>query len=403
MLGDWIAIYADFDVSIYAGSLLRHVRFSLKSSTDMATIARSLRTQWLHRLPYTNRNLQNGAIRWSSSFLHLEQEMKQRKIQPIFDDLTPQQSYRLDVTLSDFLPDTNPPTLLPLPGQQLPIPHHMIYFEPTKRANQMLADGTNPDQSPGEPFVRRMWAGGRVLYNHNNPLVLDAGRGVCAEFIRSVTTKGKEGEEKLFVSIERRLAKATAEELEGLASATQGETARETLEHRVRQRLWRDQEEDFGPCSVVETRNIVFMRARSKEQAAAEIAKAKGKILKPQHTPDSTHTILPDPKLLFRFSALTFNAHAIHLDPQYARDVEQHRDLLFHGPMSFVFLVTILQQHLKKQGNEVIKAVEYRNIAPLYCNEEVKFCMTKTGEGKYEVWAQTPEGGIAVKGSVVTQ
>nr|POF06888.1 mesaconyl-c(4)-coa hydratase [Quercus suber] len=370
-------------------------RFSpctLSSSTIMATLARVGRRQWATTSSYVNRTLQPSARRCNSSFSQLEQEMKQRKIQPIFDDLSPQQSYRLDVALSDFLPDTNPPTLLPLPGQQLPIPHHMIYFEPTKRANQMLADGTNPDQSPGEPFVRRMWAGGRVLYNHSNPLVLDAGRGVCAEFIRSVTTKGKEGEEKLFVSIERRLAKVSAEELDGLASATQDETARETLEHRVRQRLWRDQEEDFGPCSVVETRNIVFMRARSKEQAAAEIAKAKGKILKPQHTPDATHTILPDAKLLFRFSALTFNAHAIHLDPQYAREVEQHRDLLFHGPLSFVFLVTVLQQQLTKQGDEVIKAVEYRNIAPLYCNEPVTFCKAKTGEGKYEIWAQTPEG-----------
>lgn len=391
----------------------------------MATISRSLRAQWLRSIP-TRSAAPAAASRWNSTFAHLEQEMKQRKIQPIFDDLSPQQSYRLDVSLSDFLPTSNPPTLLPPPGQQLPIPHHLIYFEPTKRANQMLADGTNPDQSPGDPFVRRMWAGGRVLYNHANPLVLDAGRGVCAEFIRSVTTKGQPGEEKLFVSIERRLAKATHDELDALADAAHSETARETLEHRVRQRLWRDQEPDFGPCSIVETRNIVFMRARSPAQAAVEAAKSAGKILKPQHTPDFSHTITPDPKLLFRFSALTFNAHAIHLDPEYARDVEGHRGLLFHGPLSFVFLVTVLQQYLQKLGSEVVKTVEYRNVAPLYCKEPVTFCVAKTGEKKYEIWAQTPEGkcedpvrrevkemknadhfnragGIAVKGSVTTE
>ncbi|EMC96905.1 hypothetical protein BAUCODRAFT_68521 [Baudoinia panamericana UAMH 10762] len=305
--------------------------------------------------------------------------MRERAIQPIFDDLTPQSSYRLDTTLADFLPDTKPPQVLPppTPPQVLPIPHHLIYFEPTKPQSAMLPDGTNPDQSPGEPFVRRMWAGGRVVYDHANPLTLDAGRGVCAEFIRSVTVKGKEGEEKLFVGIERRLAKASKEE---------------ALEHRVRQRLWRDSDTDFGPCSILESRNIVFMRSRTKEEAAADAAKSGGKILKPQRKPDWSHTITPDPKLLFRFSALTFNAHAIHLDPEYCREVEGHRNLLFHGPLSFVFMITVLQQQLRKEGNEVVKSVEYRNLAPLYCHEPVTFCGTKVAEGKYEIWTQTPEG-----------
>jgi hydroxyacyl-ACP dehydratase HTD2-like protein with hotdog domain len=301
--------------------------------------------------------------------------MKERKIQPIFDDLTPQSSYRLDLTLTDFLPATNPPKVLPptTPPQTLPIPHHLIYFEPTKPQSQMLADGTNPDQSPGDPFVRRMWAGGHVLYNHGNPLVLDAGRGVCAEFIRSVTVKGKPGEEKLFVRVERRIARATSDEMKMLDPAQTSNQDKETLEHRVRQRLWRDSDMDFGPCSILETRNIVFMRSRTKEEAAKETAKAAAKQMQPQHQPDWTHTITPDAKLLFRFSALTFNAHAIHLDPEYCREVEGHRNLLFHGPLSFVFMITVLQQQLRKQGNEVVKSVEYRNLAPLYAHEPVTF------------------------------
>lgn len=32
--------------------------------------------------------------------------MTRRKLRPIFDDLTPQSSYRLDMSLADFLPDT---------------------------------------------------------------------------------------------------------------------------------------------------------------------------------------------------------------------------------------------------------------------------------------------------------
>lgn len=362
---------------------------------------KTLRASWLRQLPLQTR-------RYNSSFAHLQQELPQRAIQPTFEDLSPQSSYRLDVTLADFLPQTNPPAVLPPTtlAKELPIPHHLLYFEPSKRQSDMLPDGTNPDQSPGQPFERRMWAGGRVLYNQNNPLLLDGSRGVCQEFIRRVDIKGKEGDEKVFVAIERRLAKASQDEVERLALATTDKQAKEDLNHRVRQRLWRDSEEDFGEASILETRNIVFMRSRTPSQAKADASKnpVGSKILKPEHKPDYTHTILPDPKLLFRFSALTFNAHAIHLDPQYSAEVEGHRNLLFHGPMSFTFLVTLLQQQLlSRQGNEVIKSVEYRNVAPLYCGEEVKFAGAKIGENKWEVWAETPEGGIAVKGKVLTE
>ena len=38
--------------------------------------------------------------------------------------------------------------------------------------------------------------------------------------------------------------------------------------------------------------------------------------------PDFTFEFLPTPTTLFRFSALTFNAHFIHLDKQYAVEME---------------------------------------------------------------------------------
>ncbi len=39
------------------------------------------------------------------------------------------------------------------------------------------------------------------------------------------------------------------------------------------------------------------------------------------------------PALLFRFSALTYNAHRIHYDRDYARDVEGYPGLFTHGPL----------------------------------------------------------------------
>ena len=360
----------------------------------MATATRTIRPQWLTRtLLHTP-----PKPRHQSTFANLETTMKARKIAPIFDDLTPTPSYRLNTTLADFLPSTTAPPYLPPTTEASPLPtaHHLIYFEPTKRGKDMLPDGTNPDQSPGEPFVRRMWAGSRVQYNQANPFVLDGSRGVCAEFIRGVTLKGQPGQERVFVTIERRQAKATPDEIARLGDAA-------TLDHRVRQRLWRDNDSDFGPCSILETRSIVFMRARSREEAERDGKKAREKQLRPPHAPDWSCTVTPDAKLLFRFSALTFNAHAIHLDPEFCRDVEGHRALLFHGPLSYVFLVSLLQQRLGRETNEVIKLVEYRNLAPLYCHEPVTFCARKMGERKWEIWAQTPEGGVAVKGTVTTE
>ena len=119
-----------------------------------------------------------------------------------------------------------------------------------------------------------------------------------------------------------------------------------------------------------------------------------------QNAPDFSHTITPTANLLFRYSALTMNAHAIHLDPHYCRTKEGHRNLLFHGPLSFTFMSALVGQ--QKDKVKKLVSVEYRNLAPLYCWEPIKFCGREIEPNKYEIWAETPEGGIAVKGTAVT-
>lgn len=352
--------------------------------------------------------------------------MTKRKIRPVFDDLTSQNSFRLNVSLADFLPNTRQvnyarqylyllltrscraPLTPPAPNKPLPmpIPHHLLYFEPTKPPSDLLPDGTNPDHSPGDPFVRRMWAGGSVLFDSNKPLLMDNSRAVCLEGIRDVAVKGKPGDEKVFVGIERRIAPLNKEEETAMADANGQQDKILALEEQIRQRLWMPSDVEFGPANIIERRNIVFMRERSPEEARQAVAAAKkpGKMLKPQHQPDFHHTLRPDAQLLFRYSALTFNAHSIHLDTQYCQNVEGHRHLLVHGPLSFTLMLTILQQQLAKQGGyEQIKSVEYRNLAPLYAYDPLKICGRKSDDHKYEVWAETPEGGIAVKGTVRTE
>jgi hypothetical protein len=160
-----------------------------------------------------------------------------------------------------------------------------------------------------------------------------------------------------------------------------------------------------------------------------------------------THTVLPSPTLLFRYSALTFNAHLIHLDTTYCRNVEGHRNLLFHGPLSLTMLTTYLNgiiraryEPLTSDGNPVskpgeeewyIREIEYRNVAPLYCDEPLTLCVkrmetpkvvvvedpnepkrglieeaerlqeekedAKNADKVYKLWIEGPNGTVAVK------
>src|SRR5690606_19161605 len=52
----------------------------------------------------------------------------------------------------------------------------------------------------------------------------------------------------------------------------------------------------------------------------------------------------PDPVLLFRYSALTFNGHRIHYDHPYATGVEGYPGLVVHGPLIATLLADLLQR-----------------------------------------------------------
>lgn len=79
--------------------------------------------------------------------------------------------------------------------------------------------------------------------------------------------------------------------------------------------------------------------------------------------------------------------------------MEGHRNLLVHGPLSVVLLLSVLQSQL--QDGEIITSFTYRNLAPLYAREEMRVCLRNDREDgkKYEVWIEGMTGGYAVKGS----
>src|SRR6266536_3488451 len=80
----------------------------------------------------------------------------------------------------------------------LPPAHHLVYFNRVIPSHKLLPNGTDPLQSPGPPFVRRMWAGGYLRFHPNrHPPVLRGECYVCLERIRDIQIKGREGEEKV--------------------------------------------------------------------------------------------------------------------------------------------------------------------------------------------------------------
>ena len=69
------------------------------------------------------------------------------------------------------------------------------------------------------------------------------------------------------------------------------------------------------------------------------------------------------PALLFRFSALTYNAHRIHYDRDYARDVEGYPGLVVHGPLQ---AIAMAQAARARTPQDKPVAFEYRLAAPLF-------------------------------------
>jgi 3-methylfumaryl-CoA hydratase len=69
-----------------------------------------------------------------------------------------------------------------------------------------------------------------------------------------------------------------------------------------------------------------------------------------------------DERLLFRFSALTYNAHRIHYDRPYATSVEGYRGLVVHGPLQAVALAELCRLQVRDE----LRSLEFRLVAPAF-------------------------------------
>src|SRR5690606_39059578 len=72
--------------------------------------------------------------------------------------------------------------------------------------------------------------------------------------------------------------------------------------------------------------------------------------------------VRPDPVLLFRYSAVTFNGHRIHYDHPYATGVEGYPGLIVHGPLIATLLIDLLRRNIPGAS---VRTFRFRALRPL--------------------------------------
>jgi 3-methylfumaryl-CoA hydratase len=97
-----------------------------------------------------------------------------------------------------------------------------------------------------------------------------------------------------------------------------------------------------------------------------------------------------DPVLLFRYSALTFNAHRIHYDLPYTREVEGYPALLMNGGLTALLLIETARPYLPRP----VAGYAARAMSPIFVGQSITFNGRLVSDGAL-LWASGADGGVA--------
>jgi hydroxyacyl-ACP dehydratase HTD2-like protein with hotdog domain len=135
-----------------------------------------------------------------------------------------------------------------------------------------------------------------------------------------------------------------------------------------------------GRPVVTEEQDLVYRSSPAEPEAGQPTAPPATPAQPPAPAPAAGPTAVPpagpddpwrlavsaDPVLLFRFSALTYNAHRIHYDAAYATGVEGHPGLVVHGPLLAVLMLELPRRHLTGRS---LAGLTFRARSPLYAGD----------------------------------
>ncbi len=106
-----------------------------------------------------------------------------------------------------------------------------------------------------------------------------------------------------------------------------------------------------------------------------------------------SRTITPDPVMLFRYSALTFNAHRIHTDQPYATGVEGYPERVVNGGLSTLLAFELVRAHAQTP----LVYISSRALRPLFVNRALTVCGEPSADGKtVKLWALNDRGELAL-------
>ncbi len=262
------------------------------------------------------------------------------KTEEVHDPLPCTQAQAAQATLDDAGPEI-------VEGMPLPLPWHWFHFLPRAPQKRLGIDG-HPERGgflPPIPYPRRMFAGARLRVHR--PLVVGT-PAVRIGTVRDVALKSGKSGRLAFVAVGYRF-------------------------------------EQRGELCLEEEQDIVYREpgARVPEPVVASLPEpAAGSVVR---------TVQPDTRLLFRFSALTFNAHRIHYDREYADQVESYPGLVVHGPLTAVLLLQLAREVTPRP----FIGFSFRGVAPLFDHGPVRLSASLDGEG-VALAAHGPDGTLAL-------
>ncbi|PCJ34420.1 MAG: acyl-CoA dehydrogenase [Cellvibrionales bacterium] len=241
---------------------------------------------------------------------------------------------------------------LPQTGDALAKPGHWLHFLAMARQSAISTDG-HPKKGgflPPVPLPRRMWASGNVDF-HQALTIGDAVRRVST--VKSVTHKQGGSGNLVFVVVEHEIFS--------------GET-----------------------LAISDTQNLVYREDPAPGAPAP-------KPMTPKFEAQFSRTVMPDPVLLFRFSALTFNSHRIHYDRNYAMNEEGYAGLVVHGPLSATLLLDLVRNELP---DVEIAHYDYRAVRPLIDGNAFQIQGCRSDEG-LNLWVVDHDGAMTMQAKVV--
>jgi 3-methylfumaryl-CoA hydratase len=250
--------------------------------------------------------------------------------------------------LAAILDHTPPPSR----EDRVPPLGHWLYALPATAHSDLSEDG-HPKLGRFLPPIglpRRMWASSSI------------------EFLAPLHVGDSFRRRSLIKAIERKLGRS-------------GELVFVTLQHEVR---------SCTGLAIRETQQLVYRGRPVPVAGPPEPCPGPSDALP---SPDWQRTIRPEPTLLFRFSAVTFNSHRIHYDRDYARDVEGYPGLVVHGPLVAMLLMDLfLRNHPQKE----VATFRFKAMEPLFDLRPFSIAGVDRG-GSAELWALTPDQRLALR------